>query len=98
MKIKLSKKDVVYIKMVLKAVDKMSYDPVYKAMIERIDSTSDKSKKEKCEFSLEEFEIFNVLEAFNNYSEIAEKIDDKEEMKKVEAITKLVNEITGVSL
>lgn len=98
MKIKLSKKDVAYIKKVLKDVDKISYDPVYKTMIERIDSTSDKSKKEKCEFYLEEFEIFNVLEAFNNYSEMAKKIDDKEEMKKVEAITKLVNDITGISL
>lgn len=93
----LSKKNLEYVKQILSDVDGVSYDPIYRTMAERIDSTTKKSGK-NVEFNLEEFELYSVLEAFNYYSEMAEEKADADEMKKLESVTKEINEQTGLSL
>jgi len=97
MKIELSKADYEYTKEILTEVDSSAYDPVYRGMIERMEATK-KTKANEVSVILEEFEIFNVLEAFNYYTDALEVRGNTEEIKKASALTKKVSASTGLSL
>lgn len=102
MKILLQKGEYNFLIEMLDHVDKRSYDPVYKNLIERIEKTADMEGFEHAVY-LEESEIYNVLDAANEYVDEAENGNYEEDEREsrvatAEDFAELLSEETGITL
>jgi len=86
----------------LNFVDGRSYDPVYKNLIERIEKTCLSQESDMVIF-LEETEIYNTLDAINEYIGEAESGNYEDNARKLrieeaEEFEDLINNETGITL
>lgn len=84
----------------LVVVDKRAYDPIYKNIRSRIESTASKDGADMAIF-LEESEIFHMLDALNEYTEEAETgkyapEEKKQRAKEAKDMTAILNKATGI--
>jgi hypothetical protein len=97
MKINMKDSDYKSLVNMLDEVDKSSYDPVYKEMKERVESTKNSSKK-NVSITLEEFEIYNILDGLNGHEEAMTSRNDMEKVKEISSLKNIINQETGLSL
>lgn len=100
MRIALRQEEYDFLLNMLMHVDKRSYDPVYKNIAERIEKTASAEGPDMV-VPLEETEIYNTLDALNEYIDEAENgnYSEEESKKRVEIaedFIELLGEETGI--
>jgi len=102
MKIALRQEEYSFLLNMLMHVDSKSYDPVYKNIAERIEKTATDDGADRL-VALEESEIFNTLDALNEYIDEAENgnYDDDTKKNRVDEASDMIGiieEETGLSV